>query len=103
MSVVSCYIASFLPNLTDHTAILTPLMAKEFKKNFPVWDAAHQFAFKSIKALVVSHECLTVIDHTNAGSNKIFMTCDASNLCTGVVLSWGETWEKAHPVAFNSM
>jgi hypothetical protein len=48
---------------------------------------AHQTAFDAIKALVVSHECLTVINHTAAGNNKIFVTCDASNLQTGAVLS----------------
>ncbi len=29
--------------------------------------------------------------------------CDASNKRTGAVLSWGPTWETAHPVAFDSM
>jgi hypothetical protein len=44
-----------------------------------------------------------VIDHVNSGDNKIFVTCDASDLCTGAVLSWGPTWESARPVAFDSM
>ena len=30
------------------------------------------------------------------------MTCDASDWRTGAVLSWGETWETACPVAFES-
>jgi hypothetical protein len=76
---------------------------KECEKKFPTWDGHHQNAFEAIKALVVSRECLTVIDHTNPGDNKIFVTCDASDLRTGAVLSWGRTWETARPVAFDSM
>ena len=34
---------------------------------------------------------------------KIFVTTDASDLCSGTVLSFGETWETARPVAFDSM
>jgi hypothetical protein len=46
---------------------------------------------------------LTVIDHTTPGDNKIFVTCDASDLRTGAVLSWGRDWATARPVAFDSM
>lgn len=96
------YIASFLPNLAEHTVVLTPLTAKEFEKKFPEWNLTHQHAFEAIKALVVRHKCLTVID-ANAGDNKIFINCDASDLRTGAILSWGMTWENAHPIAFDSM
>lgn len=61
------------------------------------------FAFEAIKKLVVSRECLTVIDHEKPGDNKIFVTTDASDWRTGVVLSFGPTWETARPVAFDSM
>jgi hypothetical protein len=44
-----------------------------------------------------------VIDHKNPGNNKIFVTCDASDWLTGVMLSFGETWETAQPVTFDSM
>jgi hypothetical protein len=54
------------------------------------------------KALVASHDCLTVIDHGNPSDNKIFVTCDASDYCTGAVLSWGPTWELARLVAYDS-
>jgi hypothetical protein len=59
-------------------------------------------AFERIKEIVVSRECLTVIDHINPGNNKIFLTCDASDWGTGAMLSWGESWETARPVAYNS-
>lgn len=52
--------------------------------------------------IVVSRECLTVIDHGKLNENKIFMTTDASNKATGAVLSFGPTWETAQPVAFDS-
>lgn len=56
-----------------------------------------------IKDLVVSRECLTVIDHNNMGDNHIFVHCDASDWRTGVTLSYGPTRETARPVAFDSM
>jgi hypothetical protein len=77
------YISCFLPKLANFTRVLTPLTTKEAKKSFPVWSPLHQEAFKSIKTLVLSCECLTTIDHTNLGDNKVFVTCDASDWRTG--------------------
>ena len=34
---------------------------------------------------------------------KIYVTTDASDLGSGVVLSFGKNWETAQPVAFESM
>ncbi len=95
------YISSFLPHLADLTAILNPLTTKEAEKEF-LWTTKHDTAFDAIKRLVVSHECLTSIDHTNMGTNRIFVSTDASDWCTGAVLSYGETLETARPVAFES-
>jgi RNase H-like domain found in reverse transcriptase/Integrase zinc binding domain len=97
------YVSVFLPKLAEHTCILTPLTTKECCKTFPAWTTDHQTAFDAVKALVVSANCLTVIDHENPGENKIFVTCDASDWRTGATLSFGPTWETAHPVAFDSM
>ncbi len=97
------YLASFLPNLADHTRILSPMTMDIAEKKFPEWMSTHQTAFDSIKELVSKSACLTVIDHTNPGDNKIFLTCDASDFHTGAVLSWGPTWETARPVAYDSM
>jgi hypothetical protein len=33
---------------------------------------------------------------------KIYVTTDASDTCSGTVLSFGPSWEAAHPVAFDS-
>jgi hypothetical protein len=58
--------------------------------------------FEAIKGLILSRDCLTSIDHQNPGNNKIFVTCDASKQHTGAILSFGESWETARPVAFDS-
>jgi hypothetical protein len=96
-----CYISAFLPNLAEHTRILTPLTMKDAQKKFPEWTIAHQNAFDSIKHLIISRECLTTIDHMSLGENKIFVTCDTSDWHTSGILSFGPTWETAHPVAFD--
>ncbi|THH06299.1 hypothetical protein EW146_g9654 [Bondarzewia mesenterica] len=96
------YISAFLPQLAEHTRVLTPLTTLEAEKSWPGWTNTHQDAFIAIKALVVSRECLTTIDHEHPGDNKIFVTCDASDWRTGAVLSYGPTWESARPVAFDS-
>lgn len=95
------YIAAFLPALAEHTSHLTPLTTKEADKEFPPWTEAHQRAFQSIKDLVTGSDCLTVIDYSDS-TKKIFLTTDASDRRTGAVLSFGETWETARPVAFDS-
>lgn len=60
-----------------------------------------QAAFKGIKRLMVSCECLTVIDHDNPSINKIFVT-NTSDLGTSAMLSFGPDWKSARPVAFKS-
>lgn len=97
------YILCYLPQLTDFMRILTPLTTKEARRDFPPWTAEHNAAFESIKALVISRECLTMIDHASLGDNKVFVTCDASDWHTGTTLSVGTSWKSARPVAFNSM
>jgi len=98
------YIANFLPKLANYTRIfkLMPLTHKPCNKLFPTWEHSHQSAFENIKQLVVGRDCLVNIDHDNMGQNKIFVTCDTSNWRTGAVLSFGESWETARPVAFDS-
>ncbi|RDB16052.1 Transposon Tf2-6 polyprotein [Hypsizygus marmoreus] len=96
------YISTFLPHLTTHTDILTELTTKSADKDFPPWTPTHQFAFDAIKEIVIGRGCLTTIDH-NDPSKKIFVTTDASDHRSGAVLSFGDTWETARPVAFDSM
>lgn len=97
------YLASFLPLLAEHTGILTELTTKEFEKTFPLRMPRYQIAFDAIKAIVMSRDCLTTIDLNKMPENKIFVTTDTSNKCSGAVLSFGKYWETARPVAFSSM
>lgn len=96
---------TFLPFyliLQKHTTILTLLTTKSAEKPFPSWMDEHQQAFDSIKKIVVSHDCLTTIDFWSMPENKIYVTTDASDTCSGALLSFGPTWESTQPVAFNS-
>lgn len=97
------YIANFLPDLAEHTEVLTELTLRSAEKVFPAWDSRYQQAFDGIKKLVTSRECLTTIDLGLMPENKIFVTTDASDTRSGAVLSFGKTWETARPVAFDSM
>jgi hypothetical protein len=65
-------------------------MTKEAKKNFPDWTMTHQDTFQVIKALSVSTECLTMINHKCPSDNEIFVTSDTSN--------WLKPAEKNYPV-----
>ena len=96
------YLNAFLPRLAMQSEILSCLTTKECDRKFPTWTASFQTAFDKIKDIVISRECLTVIDHAQLDTNKIFITADASNTATGTVLSFGPTWETARPVAFDS-
>ena len=95
------YVAAFLPALAEYTSVLTPLTTKECNRVFLIWMAEHQTAFENIKQLVLSANCLTVINYKDKESN-IYITTDASDHCTGAVLSFGKTWESAFPVAYDS-
>lgn len=95
------YLATFLPALAEHTSVLTLLTTKECDREFPIWEPEHQRAFNAIKALVTGTECLTVIDYEDT-TKRIFVTTDTSELRTGAVLSFGDTWETACPVAYDS-
>jgi len=97
------YLNAFLPKLAIQSEILDRLTWKDCDKNFPEWTQKYQNAFDAIKSIVVSRECLTIIDHSKMPKNKIFVTTDASERATGAILSFGPTWEKARPVAFESM
>ena len=96
------YLQKFLPNLAEHCRILEQLTHKKFDREFPPWTQASQNAFDAIKHLVVSRDCLTVIDPSLMPKSKIFVTTDASDVASGAVLSFGESWESARPVAYDS-
>lgn len=74
---------------------------KECDRAFPEWTTEHQTTFDNIKQLVLSANCLTIIDYEDKALN-IYVTTDASDRHTGAILSFGKTWEIAHPVAYDS-
>lgn len=86
-----CYISAFLPKLADFMVVLGNLTTKEADKHFPKWSDAHQAAFDSIKKLVISHKCLTTIDLGLLPTHNIYVMTDASDYCSGAVLSFGKT------------
>ena len=96
------YVSSFLPNLAQHSATLSDLITKTADKHFSVWTDNHQHAFDSIKQLLVSQDCLTTIDFTLMPEYRIYVTTDASNTCSGTVLSFGMSWETVQPVVCGS-
>lgn len=79
-------------------------MWKDCNEKFPKWTQKYQDTFDVIKSIIVSRDCLMVIDHMQTPEMKIFVTMDVSEKATGAVLSFGKTWETAQPaVAFESM
>ena len=97
------YLNAFLPKLAMQSDILNRLIWKDCNKKFPVWTQKYQDTFDTVKRIVVSRECLTIIDHAKTLEMKIFVTTDASERATRAVLSFRKTWETARPVAFESM
>jgi len=65
------YLSAFLPKLAVQSEILSRLTTKECEKNFPTWTEMYQNAFNKIKGIVVSHECLTLIDHKKLDANNL--------------------------------
>ena len=97
------YLNAFLPKLAMQSEILNRLTWKDCNERFPKWTQKYQDAFDTMKQIVVSRECPTVIDHSKTPEFKIFVTTNASDKATGAVLSFGRTWETARPVGFESM
>ena len=96
------YLATFLPKLAKYTVTLDELTQKECDKHFPGWLPRHQSAFDSIKKLVTSTDCLTTIDPRLMPDHEIFLTTDASDTGSGAILSFGPSYDKARPVAYDS-
>ena len=78
-----------------------PLTTKECDQWFLIWTTEYQTAFENIKRLVLSTDCLTIINYEDKKSN-IYVTTNAGDCHTGAVLSFGKTWETVCPVAYKS-
>ena len=55
-----------------------PLTTKECDREFSPWTTEHQATFEHIKDLVLSADCLTVINYEDTASN-IYVTTNASD------------------------
>ena len=97
----SCPICVIFPT-TDHKTH-TYFDRVDLKRVQQIFSELHKTAFEAIKKTVVSRECLTTIDFTLMLEHRIFVMTDANDYQSGVVFSFGESWETAHPVAFDSM
>ena len=84
-----CYLAAFLPSLTDHMCVLTELTMKKAEKHFSLWRPKYQEAFDAVKSIVTGRDCLTTIDLAKMPDHKIYVTTHASDKCSGAVLSFG--------------
>lgn len=82
-----CYIVHFLPQITEHTHVLTELTTKECNADFPPWTDIHQWAFNTVKKAMVGQDCLTTIDHALMPELKAFVTTNVSDFQSGAVLS----------------
>ncbi|KAF7759859.1 hypothetical protein Agabi119p4_11554 [Agaricus bisporus var. burnettii] len=96
------FVSQYIPRFSEIASPLYPLTSKRFNNQFPPWTEEHEKTFQTIKNLMVNRKCLVTIDHDNMEDNQIFVTCDASSVGTGAVLSFGKSWETARPVAFES-
>jgi hypothetical protein len=96
------YLATFLPNLAQHTAVLDELTTKECNKSFLSWEPKHQTAFDAIKVLATLKKCLATIDASLMPGHKMFITTDTSDTRSGAVLSFSPTYDTAWPVAYDS-
>ncbi|UOH84329.1 hypothetical protein LQV05_001125 [Cryptococcus neoformans] len=119
------YLCNFMPNLTDHTAVLHVALApnsmvekayykvmKMHKGHLPdgwtdwTWSfgPAKQAVFEAVQHAVSTVPCLTVIDYdaVKAGTQKVFLFTDVSNTGTGAWISVGTSWDSVQPVAYDS-
>jgi hypothetical protein len=95
------YLSVFLPKLAIYTSVLDGLTTKDCDKKFPPWSDRHQHVFDTIKAMVVSTDCLTTIDPSLMPGHKIYVTTDASDVGSGAVLSFGPMYDTVRPVAYD--
>ena len=96
------YLAVFLPNLAKFSAVLDELTKKEYDKQFPGWTTCQQTTFNEIKRLVMSMDCLTMIDPKLMPENKIFVMTNTSDTGSGTIHSIGPSYELARPVVYDS-
>ncbi|GAA5825846.1 hypothetical protein JCM11251_000024 [Rhodosporidiobolus azoricus] len=92
------YLRKFIPQLAEHTAVLTPLTRKGLTRVDHLWTTKEDGAFEAIKRSVTSLPVLKPVDQ--ASGVPIWLMTDASKVGIGAVLLQGEDWKTAHPCGF---
>ncbi|GAA5982121.1 hypothetical protein JCM11641_000594 [Rhodosporidiobolus odoratus] len=94
------YLRKFIPQLAEHTAILTPLTRKGLTRIDHLWTEKEERAFGAIKRIVTSLPVLKPVDQDS--DEPIWLMTDASKVGVGAVLLQGKDWKTAHPCGFYS-
>ncbi|GAA5921705.1 hypothetical protein JCM1841_007097 [Sporobolomyces salmonicolor] len=92
------YLRKFIPQLAEHTAVLTPLTRKGLTRIDDLWTDKEQAAFEAIKRIVTSLPVLRPVDQDS--KETIWLMTDASKVGIGAVLLQGEDWKTALPCGF---
>ena len=92
------YLRKFIPQLAEHTAVLTPLTKKGVTNVPRLWGSKEEGAFEAIKKIVTSLPVLRPLDQDS--SEPIWLMTDASKVGIGAVLLQGEDWRTARPCGF---
>lgn len=93
-----CYLSAFLPKLANYTMIWTD--SKGMWQEF-YWMEIMP-SIKTMKKLVTFSDCLTAIDPHLMPDSKIFVTTNASNTRSGVILFFSPSYNTTHPITYNS-
>ncbi|GAA5978438.1 hypothetical protein JCM11641_007946 [Rhodosporidiobolus odoratus] len=94
------YLRKFIPQLAEHTAILTPLTRKGLTRIDHLWTEKEERVFGAIKRIVTSVPVLKPVDQDS--DEPIWLMTDASKVGVGAVLLQGKDWKTAHPCGFYS-
>ncbi|GAA5846261.1 hypothetical protein JCM11251_007270, partial [Rhodosporidiobolus azoricus] len=92
------YLRKFIPQLAEHTVVLTPLTRKGLTRIDHLWTDKEDTAFGAIKKIVTSLPVLKPVDQESGV--PIWLMTDASKVGIGAVLLQGEDWKTAHPCGF---
>lgn len=92
------YLRKFIPQLAEHTAILTPLTKKGVSDVPRLWGEKEERAFNAIRKIVTTLPVLRPLDQDS--NEPIWLMTDASKVGIGAVLLQGEDWRRAHPCGF---
>ncbi|GAA5972537.1 hypothetical protein JCM11641_001890 [Rhodosporidiobolus odoratus] len=94
------YLRKFIPQLAEHTAVLTPLTRKGLTRIDHLWMDKEERAFEAVKRIVTSLPVLKPVDQDS--EKPIWLMTDASKVGIGAVLLQGDDWKTAHPCGFYS-